>query len=52
MEAVEIRKLTVAEFHQMEFDDTDTYLYELLDGELVKKKAPAPRHQLILASLY
>ena len=52
MEAVEIRKLTVAEFHQMEFDDNDTHLYELLDGELVKKKAPAPRHQLILASLY
>lgn len=52
MEAVEIRKLTVAEFHQMEFDDNDTYLYELLDGELVKKKAPSPRHQLILADLY
>ena len=52
MEAVEIRKLTVAKFHQMEFDDTDTYLYELLEGELVKKKAPAPRHQLILAELY
>lgn len=52
MEAVEIRKLTVAEFHQMEFDNNDTYLYELLDGELVKKKAPSPRHQLILADLY
>lgn len=52
MEAIEIRKLTVAEFHQMEFDDDDTHLYELLEGELVKKKAPAPRHQLILASLY
>ena len=52
MEAVEIRKLTVAEFHQMEFDDNDTHQYELLDGELVKKKAPNPRHQLILAELY
>ena len=57
MEAVEIRKLTVTEFHQMEFDDNDTHLYELLDGELVKKngpafRAPAPRHQSILASLY
>ena len=49
---VDTGKLTVEEFHQMEFDDTDTYQYELLDGELVKKKAPAPRHQLILAELY
>lgn len=38
MEAIDIRKLTVAEFHQMEFDNNDTYLYELLDGELVRKK--------------
>lgn len=51
MEAVEIRKLTVAEFHQMEFDDNDAYLYELLGGELVKKKAPAPRHQRITRDL-
>ena len=48
---VAIDKLTVAEFHQMEFDENDTYLYELLDGELVKKKAPAPRHQRILRDL-
>ena len=52
MEAVEIQKLTVAKFHQLEFPDNDTHLYELLDGELVKKKAPSPRHQLILAELY
>ncbi|MCY7356984.1 MAG: Uma2 family endonuclease, partial [Rudanella sp.] len=57
MEAVEIRKLTVAEFHEMEFDDHDTHLYEFLDGEIVKKNSPAfrapnPRHQLILANLY
>ena len=47
-----LRKLTVAEFHRMEFADDDPHLYELLDGELVKKKAPTPRHQLILAELY
>lgn len=49
---VDTGKLTVAEFHQMEFDENDTFQYELLDGELVKKKAPTPRHQLILANLY
>lgn len=39
---IDTRKLTVAEFHQIEFDDADTHLYELLDGDLVKKKAPLP----------
>ncbi len=50
--AVATDQMTVAEFHQLEFDDNDPFLYELLDGELVKKNAPAPRHQLILAELY
>jgi Uma2 family endonuclease len=48
---VEPKKLTVAEYHQMEFSDDDTHLYELLDGDIVKRKAPAPRHQLILSEL-
>ncbi|GAA4394443.1 hypothetical protein GCM10023187_00250 [Nibrella viscosa] len=39
----ETRKLTVAEFHQMAFDDADTHQYELLDGDLVKRKPP-PRN--------
>lgn len=51
MEAVEIHKLTVAEFHQMEFDDNDRLLYELIDGELVGRKAPSPRHQRITRNL-
>ncbi|MCY7357001.1 MAG: Uma2 family endonuclease [Rudanella sp.] len=50
--AVATDRITVAEFHQLEFDDDDPFLYELLAGELVKKKAPSPRHQLILAELY
>ncbi|GAA4469069.1 Uma2 family endonuclease [Nibrella saemangeumensis] len=48
---VETQKLTVAEFHHMEFDDADTHLYELLDGDLVRKKAPSPQHQLVLGEL-
>ena len=31
IKAVEIRKLTVAEFHQMELDENDAHLYELLE---------------------
>ncbi len=49
--AVATRKLTIRDFHEMEFADNDPYLYELLDGEVVKKKAPNPRHQLILSEL-
>jgi len=37
---VEIKKITVAEYLEMEFDENDTHLYELLDGELVKRKVP------------
>ncbi len=50
--AVDLRKITVAEFRQMEFDDNDPFLYELINGELVKKTwcgnpTPTPRHQRI-----
>ena len=43
--AVALQKMTVTEFRQMEFPDTDLHLYELINGELVKKTAPSPRHQ-------
>ncbi len=45
MEAVAIQKITVEEFLEMDFDDPNAHLYELIDGEIVKKSAPAPRHQ-------
>lgn len=53
MEAMltEVRKMTVAEFRDLELDDDDLHLYELIDGELVKKSAPAPKHQEISAEL-
>lgn len=31
----------------MDFDDPNAQLYELIDGEIVKKSAPTPRHQEI-----
>lgn len=54
MEAMltEVRKMTVAEFRDLELDDDDLHLYELIDGELVKKSAPAPKHQEVLSELY
>lgn len=45
--AVALQKMTVTEFRQMEFPDNDLHLYELINGELVRKTAPSPRHQRI-----
>jgi Uma2 family endonuclease len=44
-------RMTVAEFRAMEFDDDDTFFYELLEGELVKKSAPNPFHQRVSRNL-
>ncbi|MBI5917712.1 MAG: Uma2 family endonuclease [Bacteroidetes bacterium] len=38
------KKITVEDFLQMEFEGEDAY-YELINGEIVKKAAPSPRHQ-------
>lgn len=46
-----VKKITVAEFRELEFADDDPFSYELIDGELVKKKAPTPKHQDILSEL-
>ena len=57
MEAVAIQRLTYREFREMEFDDNDTFQYELLDGEIMKKQwsgipAPTPWHQRLSGNLY
>lgn len=41
---VESKKITVEDFLQMEFEGEDAY-YELINGEIVRKAAPSPRHQ-------
>jgi len=40
-------KMTWREFHEMEFPDDDLFIYELINGILVKKSAPKPIHQLL-----
>ena len=44
---VAIQKMTVAEFRALEFDDNDQSWYELINGEIVQKGSPNPRHQEI-----
>lgn len=45
-----IEKMTVGAFQEMTFDD-DNY-YELLNGEIVRKKAPTPQHQEAVGNLF
>jgi Uma2 family endonuclease len=45
------KKHTVKEFLQMDFEGEDAY-YELINGEIVKKAAPTPRHQYTTGRLF
>ena len=47
MEAVAIHRLTYEEFRTVEFEDDDTFHYELLDGQMRRKSAPSPQHQRV-----
>ena len=48
---MDVKKITYSAFRQMEFDDNDPYIYELINGILMKKSAPQPRHQRISRKL-
>ncbi len=41
------KNMTYAEFRELEFDDSDNFQYELLNGEIVKKASPTVQHQRI-----
>ena len=51
MTLVQNKKITYSEFRQMEFDEDDPYFYELINGILVRKSAPQPKHQRISRKL-
>ena len=44
-------KISVSEFRTMLFEDDDTYYYEIIDGHMIRKTAPAPLHQRISRKL-
>ena len=41
------KKITVQAFQEMDFPDTDFFIYELINGEIMRKQAPKPLHQQI-----
>ena len=45
------KKITVQEFREMEFPENDTFIYELIEGILMKKQAPSPLHQFAVVSI-
>jgi Uma2 family endonuclease len=45
------KKITVAEYHEMEFPDNDPFIYELINGVLMKKQAPTSKHQTAVLSI-
>ena len=46
-----IDKITVDTFRGMYLEDTDTHYYELMEGEMIKRSAPATIHQSVLRNL-
>jgi Uma2 family endonuclease len=49
-EPITTKRFTYADYKALDVDDN--FWYELINGELVKKSAPAPRHQMIQANLF
>ncbi|MFN3560274.1 MAG: Uma2 family endonuclease [Chloroherpetonaceae bacterium] len=47
-----LKKITYAEFREMDFPDDDTHLYELLDGEPVQRNTPSIQHQRIARNVF
>lgn len=45
-----IKRYTYSDYKNLDVDDH--FLYELINGELVQKSAPSPRHQIISGNLY
>ena len=52
MENIALQKrISVKDFSKMQFDDTDDFQYEIINGEMIRKSAPSPIHQEVLKNL-
>ncbi|MEM9672480.1 MAG: Uma2 family endonuclease [Cyclobacteriaceae bacterium] len=47
-----VEQVTYQEFLNMEIPEDDNYIYELLNGEIVKYSAPESKHQIASANLH
>jgi Uma2 family endonuclease len=47
MAEVVAKKVSVKEFREMDFPDDNLFIYELINGEIMRKQAPKPLHQQI-----
>jgi Uma2 family endonuclease len=45
------QKMTWDEYRDTEFDDHDLFIYELLNGNLVRRTAPSVKHQNVVTNL-
>jgi Uma2 family endonuclease len=46
------KKITFAEFKELDFPDNERFLYELLDGEPVQRNPPSIQHQRIARNVF
>jgi len=46
------KKITFAEFKELDFPDDDRFLYELLDGEPAQRHTPSIQHQRIAQNVF
>jgi Uma2 family endonuclease len=46
------KKITFAEFKELDFPDDDRFLYELLDGEPAQRNTPSIQHQRIARNVF
>ncbi len=42
-----VQPIDVETFQSMDFEEADSHLYELINGEIVKRSVPGPKHQEI-----
>ena len=46
------KKMTYEEFRYMEIPDGDTSVYELINGNIMRRSSPHSEHQIIVGNIY
>jgi Uma2 family endonuclease len=48
---IDVQKITYNDFRYMEIPDENTFIYELLNGKIVKRTFPPSNHQITISNL-